>query len=297
MVKSSPPVSFIPTNKLNKDCGNQSGQTACIHQRPSEESFWIKATTDPVAAFTGLLVVATVGLWFFTALMWKATKRAVDDASANSARQGREMQSSIAEAARAASAMEGVAESMGVNATQIVESVNLSRGIAKHQEMFGKAQMRAYISVLIGGARYQQGALKFEASPMIVNNGATPARNLRYRIRAKILSVPLPDDFRFSLPSHAENRSNNILGPQQNGSMVSVVEDYVDSNDVASIKLGITRGLYVWGTLSYEDIFGDLHRCTFAQQLYWEQSGPKSENGEIPEIIRGWHLGKHNRTN
>ena len=253
--------------------------------------------SDPVAAFTLWLAVATTGLWVFTYKLWRSSVDLAKDTRDGEKAQADKMERSIAEGARAAAAMEGVAESMAINAKQIVESVEVSRTVARHQERFAKAQMRAYISVLIDGATYQQGEVRFEAAPTIVNNGATPARNLRYRICADILPHPLPADFRFPLPTRAQGQDSNILGPQQNGIMVAVVGRLVPVDDVAKIKVGEEQSLYVWGTLSYEDIFGHLHRCTFAQQLYWQQSGPRSESGDVPEIIRGWHLSKHNRTN
>jgi hypothetical protein len=137
--------------------------------------------------------------------------------------------------------------------------------------------------------------LRFEASPILVNRGATPARNLKFRISARVLPSELPADFKFPLPKRAQG--SNILGPHQDGSMMAVVPDRIPPEDVEGVKAGSPSALYVWGTLSYEDVFGKLHRATFAQRLFWAQSGPPNENGVVPEIIRGWHLPIHNRSN
>lgn len=243
---------------------------ASTEQQSGHASFWIRAIDDPIAAFTGVLAVATTLLFIFTYKLWRVTYDLSRDAKATGENQAGKMQESIAESARAATAMQDVAKSMAVN-------------------------VRATISVLIGGARYQDGALRFEASPIILNTGQTPAHNLQFRVRAAILPFPLPDDFKFPLP--AKTKGYNILGPGRDGSMLAVVADRVDDDKVEITKRGLDRSLYVWGTLSYRDVFGRLHRCTFAQQIYWTPTGEVDQNWNTPMGVRGWHLSKHNRTN
>src|SRR5262249_20928665 len=57
-------------------------------------------------------------------------------------------------------------------------------GVQQHKTT--RAQLRAYLSVVIGTAVYQERDknLRFEAKPTIVNTGQTPAYNVRYRIKA-----------------------------------------------------------------------------------------------------------------
>ena len=264
-----------------------------VADQPENKDKWYARPDWWIATFTAALFLATTGLWIFTAFMWLATRRIALGAET----QAQDFKASIAEANRAATAMEGVAQSMATNTEQMVLSVATNREIATRQKLFGEIQTRAYISVLIGGATFQvrDKNLKFAASPLILNTGHTPAFKLKWRIAAGILPVPMPDDFRYPIPFNSKGSA--ILGPQQNGSMVAVVPDFVNDDMVQIIKRGERQSLYVWGTLRYEDIFGRLHRCTFAQQLYWTQSGPETQNWEIPEIIRGWHLNEHNRTN
>ena len=54
------------------------------------------------------------------------------------------MERSIAEASKAGTAMEGVARAMESNTAHAESSVGMQR-------MYGQMQMRAYVSVLIGG--------------------------------------------------------------------------------------------------------------------------------------------------
>jgi len=202
--------------------------------------------------------------------------------------QAEDMVLSVREAGRAASAMEGVADSMAINAAQVVESV-------RHQRVFGKMQMRAHVSVVIGGGVYQDENLRFEARPQIINSGHTAARKVRWRISAGILPRDTLGDFRFPIPPEVGGGSD--LAPHQDGFMSVVVPKRVEKDEVAKIKAGGSEAFCVWGALSYEDVFGKTHRCTFAQLLWWQATGENHPDGTPREIVRGIYLPKHNRSN
>jgi hypothetical protein len=279
-----------------------------------------RAAVTADAAFDvalGQLVTSVIGFFgimytvFYARLAWKEAERsanvaheALGDARAGAAEQANRFtaqlkltQKAADSSAESAAAMRSVAASMATNVAQIIQSVEISKQVARSQRLFGQTQLRAYVSVLIGGATYQERSRnwKFDARPTLSNTGHTPARNLRWRARAAILPVPLPDDFKFPIPAHGAGGA--LLTPQQTADMLAVVDDFVDDADIADIKRGNGRALYVWGYLIYQDIFRRTHRTTFAQQLHWVQSGPETPNGEIPEIIRGWYLPKHNKAN
>lgn len=69
-----------PHSQTGDNRGNQPAQHAST-QNPPHEGFWERTTTDPVAAFTLVLAVATLGLWYFTWRMWRTTRNAVLDAA------------------------------------------------------------------------------------------------------------------------------------------------------------------------------------------------------------------------
>ena len=210
-------------------------------------------------------------------------------------KQAAEIKESVASAGRSATAMEGVAVSMAINAEQVVRSVGISADIADQQRIFGRMQMRAYVSVLIGGGLYQTKDVRFEVRPQIVNNGNTPARNVRWRIAADVLPVPLPEDFRFPLPSKMFGGS--VLGAHQDAFMSVIVPERVDEAVEEDVRMGIGKSVYIWGYLSYEDAFARTHRCTFAQQVYWLQTGEADKNGLFPASLRGYYLARHNCAN
>jgi hypothetical protein len=143
-----------------------------------------------------------------------------------------------------------------------------------------KRELRAYLTVVIGTAFFQErrnedkgGDLKFESAPLLVNTGRTPARNITFKARAAIMPIPLPKGT--NLPDAPdEGTGGNILGPQQNANMFAVVDGFCADKDVDSIKHGKgDKGLYVWGRVTYEDVFGENHFTLFCQQIYWDLSG------------------------
>lgn len=104
--------------------------------------------------------------------------------------QSKSMEQSVSEAARLASAMEVVAKEMAVSSKAAVESVVALRERTAQQ-------MRAYLTVNIGAAIYQERAKnwKFEGKPLLINTGHTPAKKVSFKASAAILKAPLPDDF------------------------------------------------------------------------------------------------------
>jgi hypothetical protein len=143
-----------------------------------------------------------------------------------------------------------------------------------------KRELRAYLGVVIGSALFQQrrpqnkgGDLKFECRPLLVNNGRTPARKIIFKARAAIMPIPLPKET--NLPDAPdEGIGGNILGAGHNANMFAIVEGFCADNEVAEIKKGNgTKGLYTWGRITYEDVFGESHFTLFCQHIYWDPDG------------------------
>lgn len=222
-----------------------------------------------------------VTLWF-NLEAWKQAK----DAQADT-------EKALSHAERSAAAMGRVADAMAINAEQIVRSVEISGEVARQQRLLGRMQMRAYLTVLIGDGVYQDDRMNFAAHPQILNSGHTPARNVRWKIAVDILPVPLPQGYKFRLPD--DRHGGTIIGPGQNAFMSAIYNIRIAEDQVIRVKAGDRDALYVWGFLAYEDIFGKTHRTTFAQQIYWHQSGPLREDGIVPEGVRGFYLPRHNR--
>lgn len=272
-----------PPSQAELQLGNQHPQYSGTEQHPREAP-WKSSIDDPITLLTLCLVVATFGLW-------RATVRLAKDTVRSGKVQADKMEQSVAEAARAATAMEGVAKSMAINAEQVVKSVGISADIAKHQRLFGQMQMRAYLTVVVGKGFFQDANYVFQAEPRILNTGHTPARNVRWRMGSGILPVPLPDTHSFALDDAPPG--GTIIGPGQDVFIKATPQKRIADARVAKIKLGIKHALFVWGVVSYEDVFGVTRRTTFAQQIYWEMViGPDGKLREPPGCL---YLQKHNR--
>ncbi|MHB1676813.1 MAG: hypothetical protein ACYCSS_04650 [Sulfuriferula sp.] len=201
--------------------------------------------TDPIFLVTCLLAVANF-------LMWKANRDLVRGADRAAERQSKEVQAAITEAVRSANAMEDVAEATKNNATLI-------------QNILHK-QMRAYLAVEIGVPAYQNDQVKFASSPVLVNTGFTPAKNVSYKIMADILDAKLPVDFQF--PDYGEMQTNDAsLGPRQNFVIQGIIKDRIPSDKVQEVMNGNNKKLYVWGTVTYEDIFGGRWETNFCHNF------------------------------
>jgi hypothetical protein len=156
----------------------------------------------------------------------------------------------------------------------------LMRQSVTASEEVAKRELRAYLTVVIGAAIFQErrpvedgGDLMFECRPLIVNNGQTPARKVTFKARAAIIRhLALKETY---LPEDPDAGSGgSIIGPRQDANMFAVVEGFCPDEEVNDIKLGTgDRGLFVWGKVTYEDVFGDEHFTRFCQRIYWDATG------------------------
>jgi hypothetical protein len=90
--------------------------------------------------------------------------------------------------------------------------------LGKDQSETTRKQLRAYLSIVIGQATYQDDArnIRFEAKPLLINNGETPAYNVRVRIKADILTDSVSKNFTF-LPRLTPLKVNPVLGRKKIG--------------------------------------------------------------------------------
>jgi Sec-independent protein translocase protein TatA len=195
--------------------------------------------------------------------------------------QSGDMKESIKQATRAADAMQISSKAATIASQAAAESV-----IAVRERT--AQQMRAYLSVKIGTGVYQDANLRFEVRPILINTEHTPAHNVRYAARADVLPWPLPNDFIFQQLEQPQP-SFGVLAPQQDFTMGAWVDRrYDDDNEAEAIKRGIGRRLYIWGTVTYDDVFGEQRYTNFAQNIFWVALPDGSER------ILGNYVDRHN---
>jgi hypothetical protein len=215
------------------------------------------------------LVIGTFVLAFFTLLLWVATYRLAKDARTSGDTHAQKMEASITEATRAANAMESVATATKNNASLM-------------QDILHK-QMRAYISVDTGTGTYQDKDHRFAATAVIVNTGFTPARNLHYRIMADIINVESikPEDL--VIPPEGDLIVNDVvISPRQKFIISGIVPLRFEDSQAAEIMLGDKKRLFVWGVVTYDDVFSGNRRTTRFCHSYNFYEAPNNTISHTP---------------
>jgi hypothetical protein len=135
-------------------------------------------------------------------------------------------------------------------------------------------ELRAYISVVIGTAAFQErpSGTKFAGHPTLRNSGRTPAYNVRHFGKAEIIPHAIVDNFRFERPA-GNSLGQACVGPGEERILSCVVPNMVNDNDVESIKRGIDQALWIWGTILYDDAFGKPRYVNYSQKLVWFPDG------------------------
>ena len=146
------------------------------------------------------------------------------------------------------------------------------------RDIFSK-QMRAYLTVEGGSAWAQTATAHFQGIPVITNNGLTPARNVCFKVLAGILdggssgSPTLPDIGELIV-------SDMAIAPRQRFIAASPLVDRVsDEEDVALIMKGLTRRLFLWGRITYDNVFGGHWVTNFCISYHFWTSDEKRQVG------------------
>jgi hypothetical protein len=204
-----------------------------------------------IAHSTVALAIVTFLLAVFTGCLWWSTYKLGRDAKSVSDRQAADTLRSLAIAADTTAALREVTDATRNNTALL-------------QPMLQK-QMRAYLSVNFGGAIYQDERLRFAATPVIENTGLSPAQNVSFRATAGILDVERAAQMDF--PLGEIRRNDATLHPRQSFTINVIVPDRYADDDAAAIMRGDQRGLFVWGAVVYDDVYGEAHETKFCHRF------------------------------
>jgi hypothetical protein len=202
------------------------------------------------------LIIALIGA-IQTRVFWIQAQRleeTIDKMEEISSRQTADIQASLAETTKAASAMQRIAESMAISVESVKVSVGINREIADRQKLITELQSRAYLTVVFEGVVPQnaEAGLRFEPRMKIVNRGNTPAANVRYSALADVLAFPLREDFAFPVPELPRGHSSPI-GPGLEKIISAVVPRIYPEVERAQICKSNGQRIIMWGTILYED--------------------------------------------
>jgi hypothetical protein len=139
-----------------------------------------------------------------------------------------------------------------------------------------RTELRAYITMDVGRFGHQDGGtgFKYEARPLVRNAGSTPARSLRHSSEVKFLSDPLPSGFK---PSVAEDpdATTTTLGGGHTVEAIKVMDGLLTDSELEEWKGHRGRKIYVFGTVYYEDVFGEPHVTDYGFKLLWGDPLPQ----------------------
>jgi hypothetical protein len=226
---------------------------------------------------TAVLAAITFGLALYTARLFRATVKLGQEAKNTGNAQANRMEQSIVEARRAATAMERLATAMQTN-TELMPALL-------------RKQMRAYLTVDTGGARYQDANTIFEALPTITNNGLTPARNVSYKISSGLIDARQGD---IVFPDTGVQKSNDVsVSPRSQYSTNAMLDHRVPDGEVDAIMEGNVNRLFTWGQVTYDDVYGEQWETNFCINYRFVKI--KDPDGKVKDVrVLGYYYPKHN---
>jgi hypothetical protein len=236
---SSQPNPDQPINRNSEEGGSK-----------SSSDWWMVELTAVIAVigFIQTLVFAV------QAHRLRQTIKKMDEIASG---QTADMAKSIAEAARAAVAMERVGGTL--------EQTNqINRGIIISQRDAWRQQMRAYIyaDTWVHVRKNRITGLKFEFRPNIINHGLTLANKVRMIARCDIRGLSVPDEFNYSV-GDGEEKNTATLFPRQTKFISSIFGRHLTRTEIRSL-LRQNTVFHLWGTIFYEDVFNEPQRTNFS---------------------------------
>jgi hypothetical protein len=127
-------------------------------------------------------------------------------------------------------------------------------------------QLRAYVSVESGLVIKQKGNLRFEFRPVIVNNGNTPAKDVRIVSNMGIVPPAVPDSFDYSLPFQIGGSVSNV-GPKQHRFHSMIWQRKVTIGEMRRVVRGDWI-FHLYGTVRYLDVFDKERTTNFSFALF-----------------------------
>lgn len=259
---------------------------SCISQKTGQQGS--QAATDQnhiVREFIGAQIVCTISLidrhngFFaaiaalfvagFTGTLWRSTEKLWVSATA----QSDAMERSIAEATKSAKAIASVADSMAQNVERLKETVvGLNKSVDANRRI-----VRAYLTVGIGDF-YEQDISKnapLQSHLLVLNTGNTPALDVVYNGRIALREFPPGSNFDFTLLPQSEERSAMSVGSRQTPppSIPIHAERWFTDEEMAEAKRATAKRLYVFGIVTYKDVFGTPHHTNFCHSVVWSVQG------------------------
>ncbi len=151
------------------------------------------------------------------------------------------------------------------------EAAETQIGVAKDTE---QRQLRAYIGVVPPADNQVINSFFPPIAPDVrltpKNFGVTPAYKAQHHTGMGIYPYPIPKDFAYPLetPITPPNPITIYPGALDIAGIIAQSRRPLTQEEIASIQTGRTMRLYVWGTITYEDVLGSRHFTNFCISFF-----------------------------
>jgi hypothetical protein len=208
-------ASYSPTDSEKHQCEEAASNS--VHKAEECKSLWGRTTSDPVAFFTFVLSVSTIGLWIVT---WQA-----------SASQARDMKASIAAAEKSADIAR---EAMIAGERAFV----FATGVVPFWEKDTTTNLYHW--------RFR---------PNWKNSGDTPTKRMTMHSRCMLRAAPLPSRFDFNYPTTEIGTALIPPNTETGGGLAPrAPAPAISPQDILDVQSG-QKFLYFWGWAKYYDVF------------------------------------------
>lgn len=139
-------------------------------------------------------------------------------------------------------------------------------------------QLRAYLSVETGISyrQSQKHRTRFEFRPNVVNNGRTPASDVKILSKLDFIAPPIPRNFDYSLsPIGLAPGSIAAIGAGKDKFHGAVFYRFLTWPELRALGKG-TKRFHLWGQVTYKDIF-KIERRTYFSFLIFVPTSKKAQ--------------------
>ena len=143
-----------------------------------------------------------------------------------------------------------------------------TRDLVETSKETARQQLRAYLSIEPGTYYRQSSRSQFEFRPDIINNGHTPADQVRVISNLGVVSPIIPDTFNYELSGPSIGlRSVMAIGPRQKKFHASILQRKLTRAEMREILRG-TKCFHLYGTVTYLDIFKIERHTNFSYVIF-----------------------------
>lgn len=141
----------------------------------------------------------------------------------------------------------------------------------RESKVTSKRQLRAYIAPILQNTKIEYPSVK--VSMIIENFGITPAQNCKVNRVMEILPFPLPQTTIFKISTDKIKQTSRIYPKQSTPTISTVEKTFLSADLVDTFSKKATSAVYVYGILTYDDIFNDDHSTKFCFFINPETAG------------------------